>query len=112
MSPQRQEFIHKLAVAKGLTIELLTDHGNRAAMKFNLVFQLPEDLRNVYRGFNIDLEKFNGDDSWTLPMPARYLIDNGGIIRAADVNADYTVRPEPGDTIKALKALVTPSRLA
>ncbi len=100
-----------MAVAKGLTIELLTDHGNLTAMKFNLVFQLPEDLRNVYRGFNIDLEKFNGDDSWTLPMPARYLIDNSGIIRAADVNADYTVRPEPGDTITALKALVTPSSL-
>jgi hypothetical protein len=28
-----------------------------------------------------------------------------GIIRAADVNADYTIRPEPSDTLKALRAL-------
>jgi hypothetical protein len=27
-----------------------------------------------------------------------------GIIRAADVNADYTIRPEPSDTLKALRA--------
>jgi peroxiredoxin len=108
ISPQRQEFIHKLALAKGLTLEFLCDPGNRVARMFKLVFQLPEDLRNVYRGFHIDLEKFNGDDSWTLPMPARYVIDKSGRIHASDVNADYTVRPEPGDTIKILKSLTTP----
>ena len=36
-----------------------------------LVFTLPEDLRGVYRAFGIDLPLLNGDDSWTLPLPAR-----------------------------------------
>jgi hypothetical protein len=36
-------------------------------------------------------------------MPARYLIDQAGIIRAADVNADYTVRPEPSETVRLLR---------
>ena len=36
---------------------------------------------------------------------ARYVIDHEGIIRAADVNADYTIRPEPPDTLAALKTL-------
>ncbi len=75
------------------------------AAEFNLVFQLPEDLREVYLGFGVDLEKFNGDESWTLPMPARFVIDRSGIIRSADVSADYTVRSEPSDTIKALRSL-------
>lgn len=75
------------------------------AAAFNLVYPLPEDLRKVYLGFGIDLVKFNGDDSWTLPMPARFVIDREGIIRAAEVSADYMVRADPADTVEVLKAL-------
>ncbi len=38
-------------------------------------------------------------------LPARYVVDQQGIIRAADVNADYTIRPEPSETLKSLEAL-------
>ncbi len=88
---------------------MLSDPGNRVARKFNLVHQLPEDLRKVYLSFGVDLEKFNGDESWTLPMPARFVIDQSGIIRSADVNADYTIRPEPEDTVKILRCLTEKS---
>ncbi len=33
----------------------------------------------------------------------RYVIDKEGIIRAADVNADYTIRPEPSETVRQLR---------
>ena len=80
------------------------------AAEFNLVFQLPEDLREIYLGFGVDLGKFNGDETWTLPMPARFVIARSGIIRSSDVSADYTVRSEPSDTIKALRSLAEPSK--
>ncbi len=92
-----------------MNLKLLSDPGNRVARKFNLVHQLPEDLRKVYLSFGVDLEKFNGDESWTLPMPARFVIDQSGIIRSADVNADYTIRPEPEDTVKILRCLTEKS---
>ena len=38
-------------------------------------------------------------------MPARYIIDPLSVIRYARVNADYTHRPEPAETVEALKAL-------
>ena len=47
----------------------------------------------------------HGDDSWTLPMPARFVIDRQGIMRWRDVDPDYTTRPEPADTVAALRAL-------
>jgi hypothetical protein len=40
-----------------------------------------------------------------LPMPARYVVDKGGVIRTADVNADYTIRPEPSETVRLLRTL-------
>ncbi len=84
---------------------MLSDPGNRVARKFSLVFQLPEDLRKAYLSFGVDLEKINGDESWTLPMPARFVIDQSGIIRSADVSTDYTIRPEPSNTVKVLRCL-------
>ena len=51
------------------------------------------------------MDVFNDDDSWTLPLPARLIIDRKGIIRHADVSADYTNRPDPQETIQALKKI-------
>ena len=33
------------------------------------------------------------------------MIDSKGIIRAADVNADYTIRTDPSETLKVLRTL-------
>jgi peroxiredoxin len=91
-----------------LAFDLLHDRGNDVARRFGLVHTLPPDLRDVYRQFEIDLARLNGDDSWTLPMPARYVIDSASIIRAADVSPDYTLRPEPSQTLAVARQLQTP----
>jgi len=75
------------------------------AKTYGLVHTLPEDLRKIYLQFGIDLVKYNGDDSWILPMPSRFIIDRTGIIRYAEVNPDYTIRPEPEEIIGVLKGL-------
>jgi peroxiredoxin len=66
---------------------------------------LPDDLREVYLGFGIDLPAHNGDDSWELPLPARIVIDTGGVIRSIDADPDYTHRPEPEATVEVLRGL-------
>lgn len=78
-------------------------------MKFGLVFTLPEDLRRIYLSFGIDLERHNGNASWTLPMPASYLINQEGVIHDAAVSVDYTTRPEPLETLKKLGGLTVQS---
>jgi peroxiredoxin len=82
---------------------VLCDKGNKAASQFGLVFSLPDDLRKLYSNFKIDLERFNGDDSWTLPMPGRFILGQHGKIISTDVDPDYTIRPEPGDITEILK---------
>lgn len=106
ISPQSEKQSHTLIREKKLGFALLSDPGNRVAKKFGLVYKFPEDLKQLYLTFGVDLEKFNGDDSWTLPMPARYIVDPSGIIRYREISPDYTIRPEPEDTIQALKALL------
>ena len=106
ISPQLQSFNREFTEQKKLTFEILSDPGNEVAQRYGLTFKLPEDLKEIYVKFNIDLEKYNGDDSWTLPLPARLIIDQEGIIRYAEINADYTVRPDPEETIAALKKIM------
>ena len=60
---------------------------------------------SYYATFPLDLATYNGDDSWTLPLPARFVIDQEGVIRDAQSDPDYTTRPEPEDTLAALRAL-------
>jgi peroxiredoxin len=103
ISPQLQRYNEKLREEKNLTFEILSDPSNQVAQLYGLKFQLPEDLREVYLKFDIDLPKYNGDDSWTLPLPTTLIIDQNGIIQHAAISADYTVRPDPEETVAALK---------
>jgi peroxiredoxin len=105
ISPQLPEHNRELIERRHLTFEILSDRGNEVAAKFGLRFSLPDYLRRIYRTFPLDLEVFNGDASWTLPMPARFVIDRQAIIRAAEFDPDYTTRPEPGDTLEVLRRL-------
>ena len=105
ISPQLPEHNRELIRSRQLTFEVLTDRGNEVASKFGLRFSLPDYLRQLYGTFPLDLEKFNGDASWTLPMPARFVIDRQGIIRSAESDPDYTTRPEPEDTLEAVRVL-------
>ena len=107
ISPQLQTSNRELREEKKLTFEILGDPGNQVAQRFGLKFELPEDLREVYLKFDIDLPKYNGDDSWTLPLPSSLIIDQNGIIQHAAINVDYTVRPNPEETIAALKQMVS-----
>jgi peroxiredoxin len=58
----------------------------------------------VYLNLGIDLTRFNGNDSWQLPMSGRLLIDRDGIIRSVDVHPDHTIRPEPDEIIAFMKS--------
>ena len=106
VSPQLQTFNRQLREEKKLTFEILSDPGNQVAQRYGLKFQLPEDLREVYLNFDIDLPRYNGDDSWTLPLPTSLIIDQNSIIQHGAINADYTVRPDPEETVAALRKIV------
>ena len=90
---------------KALPFELLRDFGNRVAEAYGLVFTLPDDLREIYLKLGIDLARGNGDGTWRLPVPARFVIDRDGIIRAVDADPDYTRRSEPARTVEILEDL-------
>ncbi len=104
ITPQLSEHSRTMVKKHALNYHLVMDPGNSYAARLGLRFEVGPDLQAVYDGFGIDLPKYNGDESWTLPVPARLVVDGGGIIRAADIDLDYTRRPEPEKSIADLRA--------
>ena len=94
-----------LATKQGLAFPIVHDDGLKISQAFGLAFTLPDDLKAVYQSFGIDLPKNTGHALWELPMPARFVIDHTGIIRTADVDPDYAVRPEAEATLAALRSI-------
>jgi peroxiredoxin len=79
------------------------DLGLGVARDYGLTFQLPEALQRLYREvLTIDLGRFNGDESWQLPIPATFVLDQAGVIVFASADPDYTTRPEPSDVVEAI----------
>jgi len=105
LTPQLERYTRNVHKKLGLTFDLLTDLHLKTAEQFHLVFVLPDYLRDLYKSFGSTLDRFHDESEYRLPMPARYVIDRQGMVRAADVNADYTIRPDPAETVKALREL-------
>ena len=103
VSPQLVKYAKPMTKKFGLAYALLRDEKNSVASQFGLVFTLPNDLQALYANFGADLERYNGDDSWSLPMPARFIIDQRGIILHRQTDPDYTIRPEPNEIVTLLK---------
>ena len=105
ISPQLAEHNRFAKKQFKLPYDILSDPGNTVAARYGLRFVMPDDLQAVYTQFGIVVPKYNGDDSWSLPMPARLVIDAEGIVRHTAINADYTVRPEPEETLEIVASL-------
>ena len=105
VTPELERYTRSLQKKLKLMFDILTDRHLSLAEQFGLVFVLPVYLRDLYRSFGVTLDRFHDESEYRLPMPARYVIDQAGVIRGADVNADYTIRPEAAETLLILRNL-------
>ncbi|WP_103068039.1 peroxiredoxin-like family protein [Aquimarina sediminis] len=103
ISPETPDNSLTTSEKNNLSFEVLSDIDNKIAKEFNLAFSLPDDLIEVYKGFNIDLEKSNGNKNQQLPVSATYIIDQDGTIVYDFIKEDYKERADPKEIIKQLK---------
>jgi peroxiredoxin len=105
ISPQTPDNSLSMAEKNDLQFEVLSDAGNTVARQFRLVFALADILRPLYKQIGADLQKYNGDESYELPIPGTFVIAQDGTIRLASVDADYTHRLEPSVILESLRTL-------
>ncbi|WP_039046574.1 peroxiredoxin-like family protein [Plesiomonas shigelloides] len=105
LTPETPSTAQDTITANGLEITVLSDAGNLVSQQLGLVFVLPEELRSVYASFGIDIPSSNGDNSFTLPVPATYIIGKDRTILYHFINVDYTKRVEPALLLNKLDDL-------
>jgi peroxiredoxin len=105
ISPETPDASSNTVEAKGIQFTVLSDVGNKVARLYGLQTDVPEAIRPLYKQWGLDVNGANGDNSWELPLPATYIIDKCGTVKAAFINRDYTQRMEPNDVIRTLKAM-------
>ncbi len=103
ISPQNTALNHEVKQKHRITYPVLTDQDNAFAKSLQLVFTLPAELAELYKGFGIDLPGNHGTDTWELPLSTRMVVDRDGTIVAIDADPDYRIRPEPQATLEVLR---------
>ncbi|CAN0626134.1 Alkyl hydroperoxide reductase [Burkholderia multivorans] len=103
ISPQSAVNSRKSVRVNELRFPVLSDPHNETAAAFGLRFNLPDYLVELYTRLKNDLPAFNGDPSWTLPIPARYVIGTDCIVMYSEANPDYTHRPDPSEMFPVLQ---------
>jgi peroxiredoxin len=105
ISPQTPDESLSTAEKRDLRFHVLSDAGNKTAQSYGLVWEVPAKLSALHKGFGIDLAKSNGDALNELPVPGTFIVGSDGRIAFSYVNADWTVRLEPAELIRALEKL-------
>jgi len=105
ISPQTAPNSRKSQRDNKLSFPILSDAKSEVANAFGIRFALPDYLVEIYQSFKNDLPTINDDPSWVLPMPARYVIGRDGMIVYAEINPDYTQRPDPSVLLPVLDRL-------
>lgn len=106
VSVDKPEYGQKTVTEGELDFQVVSDTEASILENYKLVFQVPEELAEKYRGeYGIDLEAHSGRTDHVIAVPATYVVDREGVIRFAYADADYKVRAAPEQVLQALDAL-------
>ena len=105
ISPTTPDNSLSFAEKAELTFPVLSDVGNNVARAYGLTFKLSDGLQKLQSGFGNPIPKFNGDESWELPVPATFVADRHGVVRFAHFDPNWTKRVEPATILSALQAI-------
>ncbi|MEH1800004.1 MAG: peroxiredoxin-like family protein [Nostoc sp.] len=103
ISPQNNHHTISTVEKHELTYEVLSDRSNIIARQFGIVFQIPEHLRPMLHEKGHVLPRYNGDESFELPIPATFVVSQDGKVVYAFVDADYTNRLDPIEIVSILR---------
>lgn len=108
LSPETRDLPRQLQRQLNLDLTMLADVDHGVAMSYGVLFRVPEETKAYHAGQGYDLGRRHGSTEWMLPIPATYVIDQGGVVRGAFVEPDFTIRQEPSDILATVRRLARP----
>ena len=111
VTPDSPDKLAGVADKNKLTYTLLSDPHGDALKGFGVAYRLDDVTYNKYKvGYQLDLEKWSGNDAHLLPVPSVFVLDTKGDVRFVYSNADYKVRLAADKVLAAARdALASPA---
>jgi peroxiredoxin len=105
VSPQTPDHSLTQKEKQELDFQVLSDAKGLVSAKYNILFDVPPYLKEIYLSMGLDLEGFHGGSYWMLPVPATFMIDETATVRFADVNPNFMDRLDPEVIVDRLRDL-------
>ena len=105
ISPNTPDHSLSMKEKHSLEYEVLSDHDNQTAGKYNIVFSQADHVAEIGKKVGADISVFNGVAKREIPVPATFIIDKSGIIRHTFAHGDYTKRMEPQEVLDILSQI-------
>jgi peroxiredoxin len=102
--PERQQFAAEFKAEAKALFPVLTDIDNGYAMSLNLAIWVGDEMKQMMTGHGRLLPEYQGNDSWTLPIPATFIIGKDGLIKARFLDPDYRRRMAIEDLLAEIRA--------
>lgn len=100
--PETAKYAEAMRQSRNLPFRVLTDLDLAYALSLGLVFWVGDKIKDTYRQFGIDLEQFQGNGGWLLPIPATLVIGGDGRVKARFVDPDFRRRMGMETILRAL----------
>ena len=101
--PERQQFVSDLRSTSKAPFLVLTDMDNGYAMSLGLAIWVGDEMQKIIAERH-DLARYQGNDTWVLPIPATFVVGQDGRIKARFVDPDYRKRMAIEDLQAAMRA--------
>jgi peroxiredoxin len=98
--PETHTFISQIHHHEAFPV--LSDIDNGYTLSLGLMIWLGEDVRQLYLEHGLHVEKYNGNDTWFLPIPATFVVGTDGRIIDRYVDPDFRNRMQIADILAAL----------
>lgn len=105
ISAEVQRFTRRIRAEAGAQFRFLSDMDADYAASIGLAIMIEPGLREVLERSGKRVPDFQGSKAWVLPIPAVFVLDHGGIVRARHVDPDYRRRMEVDDLVAAVQTL-------
>jgi peroxiredoxin len=102
--PDRQEYAQTLRLKAFDGLLVLTDIDNGYALSLGLVMWLGDDIKIHMQNRGFQLETFQGNAGWCVPIPATFIVGRNGRVLARFIDPDFRKKMDIESILEAVKS--------
>lgn len=103
--PECGAYTQKVRAMTGDALTVLSDIDNGYALNVGVVMWLGDEVRALYQKFGIDIVRYQGNETWFVPIPATFVVDRERTIIARKVDPDFRRRMDMEEILSVLDQL-------